>query len=306
MLRGKVEELSNAEEKNLLGRLAALIQWTIRNVPLPIPGDEAGSSGVQTGSQERWRKAAAHPVAVPRHLPARRGSDGAAVRLSRAGQERPAPGRRCMVPGDLQRRISCRPNKDDRTSTATMMYKDYAISLELFHWESQNATSAGGPTGRRYLDRASHGSKILIFTRGTAGYKTGLTVPYTCLGQVDYVQDTAEKPIAITWKLQRSVSEDVYATAAAVAQWARNRCSQVCSVPPIAQFPPYYVQSPQRCNFGPRSQICNFFPVGELAREVFLNSLKPFQPIIRPAPAILERNGSACALTVAITDVVVE
>ena len=81
---------------------------------------------------------------------------------------------------------------------------------------------------------------------------------------------------------------------------------KVCSVPPIAQFPPYYVQSPQRCNFGLRSQICNFFPVGELAREVFLNSLKPFQSIIRPAPAILERNGSVCALAVAITDVVVE
>ena len=81
------------------------------------------------------------------------------------------------MPGDLQRRISCRPNKDDKKSTVTTMYKDYAISPELFHWESQKASSAGSPTGRRYLDRASHGSRIVIFTRGTAGYKTGLTVP---------------------------------------------------------------------------------------------------------------------------------
>lgn len=109
-------------------------------------------------------------------------------------------------------------NKDDRKHSATTMYKDYAISPELFHWESQNATSPGSPTGRRYLDRAAHDSKILIFTRDTSEDETGLTVPYMCLGQADYVQHAGEKPIAITWKLQRPMPGDVFATAAAVAQ----------------------------------------------------------------------------------------
>lgn len=109
-------------------------------------------------------------------------------------------------------------NKDDKKHSATTMYKDYAISSELFHWESQNATSSGSPTGRRYLDPAGHGSKILIFTRDTSEDETGLTVPYTCLGQVDYVQHAGEKPIAITWKLHRPMPADVFATAAAVAQ----------------------------------------------------------------------------------------
>ncbi|WP_083812738.1 DEAD/DEAH box helicase [Arthrobacter sp. FB24] len=108
-------------------------------------------------------------------------------------------------------------NKDDRKHSATTMYKDYAISPELFHWESQNATSPGSPTGRRYLNRESHGSKILIFTRDTSEDETGLTVPYACLGQVDYVQHAGEKPIAITWKLHRPMPADVFATAAAVA-----------------------------------------------------------------------------------------
>ncbi|WP_407710501.1 DUF3427 domain-containing protein [Arthrobacter nitrophenolicus] len=109
-------------------------------------------------------------------------------------------------------------NKDDKKHSATTMYKDYAISPELFHWESQNATSPASPTGRRYLDRASHGSRVLIFTRDTADDETGLTVPYTCLGQVDYVQHAGEKPIAITWRLHRPMPADVYATAAAVVQ----------------------------------------------------------------------------------------
>ncbi|MEW9872623.1 DUF3427 domain-containing protein [Arthrobacter sp. HS15c] len=107
-------------------------------------------------------------------------------------------------------------NKDDKKHSATTMYKDYAISPELFHWESQNATSPTSPTGRRYLDRASHGSRVLIFTRDTADDETGLTVPYTCLGQVDYVQHAGEKPIAITWKLHRAMPADVFAAAAAV------------------------------------------------------------------------------------------
>jgi superfamily II DNA or RNA helicase/HKD family nuclease len=109
-------------------------------------------------------------------------------------------------------------NKDDKKHSATTMYKDYAISPELFHWESQNATSPRSPTGRRYLDRAAHGSKILIFTRDKSEDETGLTVPYTCLGQMDYVQHTGERPIAITWKLHRPMPADVFATAAAVAQ----------------------------------------------------------------------------------------
>ncbi|MFE4196435.1 DUF3427 domain-containing protein [Paenarthrobacter sp. NPDC056912] len=108
-------------------------------------------------------------------------------------------------------------NKDDRKHSATTMYKDYAISPELFHWESQNATSPTSPTGKRYLDRRTHGSRILLFTRDTGEDETGLTVPYTCLGQVDYVQHVGAKPIAITWKLHRHMPADVFSTAAALA-----------------------------------------------------------------------------------------
>ncbi|WP_326964854.1 DUF3427 domain-containing protein [Arthrobacter sp. PL16] len=109
-------------------------------------------------------------------------------------------------------------NKDDKNHSASTMYKDYAISPELFHWESQNATSHSSPTGQRYLDRKGHGSHVLIFTRPTAEDETGLAVPYTCLGAVDYVQHSGEKPIAITWKLHRPMPADVYVEAAAVAQ----------------------------------------------------------------------------------------
>ncbi|MBM7847854.1 superfamily II DNA or RNA helicase [Arthrobacter roseus] len=109
-------------------------------------------------------------------------------------------------------------NKNDKNHTATTMYKDYAISPELFHWESQNSTSTSSPVGRRYLDRGSQGSHVLLFTRPTAEDETGLTVPYTCLGPADYVQHSGEKPIAITWKLHRAMPADLFAEAAALAR----------------------------------------------------------------------------------------
>lgn len=109
-------------------------------------------------------------------------------------------------------------NKDEKDHSATTMYKDYAISPDLFHWESQNATSPSSQTGKRYLDRSAAGSSIVLFTRDTAEDETGLTVPYTCLGQVDYVQHSGEKPIAITWKLHRPMPGDVFAAAAVVAR----------------------------------------------------------------------------------------
>jgi hypothetical protein len=80
------------------------------------------------------------------------------------------------------------------------MYRDYALSENLFHWESQNTTSTTSPVSRRYLDRKAHGSQVVLFTRDRAKDDSGMTLPYTCLGQVDYVQHSGDKPIGITWR----------------------------------------------------------------------------------------------------------
>lgn len=104
-------------------------------------------------------------------------------------------------------------HKDEAKHSATTMYRDYALSDDLFHWESQNSTSSNSATGRRYLDRRGHGSQIVLFTRERSNDDAGMTMPYTCLGQVDYVQHSGEKPISITWKLQRPMPADVYSTA---------------------------------------------------------------------------------------------
>ncbi|MBP2387932.1 DUF3427 domain-containing protein [Paeniglutamicibacter kerguelensis] len=109
-------------------------------------------------------------------------------------------------------------DKDESVHNPNTLYKDYAISPRLFHWESQNATSPTSPTGRRYLNRKDHDSHILLFTRDVAKDADGMVVPFTCLGAVDYVKHQGSNPIAITWKLQREMPVNVFTSANAVAR----------------------------------------------------------------------------------------
>ena len=71
--------------------------------------------------------------------------------------------------------------KSDTDFSPTTMYRDYAISPELFHWESQSTTSVESPTGQRYLNHRSLGSSILLFVRDGKTNEMG-TEPYMFLG----------------------------------------------------------------------------------------------------------------------------
>ncbi|WP_334170769.1 DUF3427 domain-containing protein [Sinomonas sp.] len=105
-------------------------------------------------------------------------------------------------------------DKDETKRSPSTMYRDYAISPELFHWESQSTTTLASPVGRRYLQGTS---TVMLFTRPAAKDDWGTGVPYTCLGPLDYVQHSGERPIAITWRLRRAMPADVFAMANAVA-----------------------------------------------------------------------------------------
>jgi hypothetical protein len=95
----------------------------------------------------------------------------------------------------------------------TTRYRDYAISPELFHWESQAATRAESPTGRRYQHHERQGSEVLIFARMDVNDRA-----FWCLGPAMYVEHDGERPMAITWRLRYPLPGDLFTQfAAAVA-----------------------------------------------------------------------------------------
>lgn len=107
--------------------------------------------------------------------------------------------------------------KSDSDYSPTTMYRDFALSAELFHWESQSTTSAASPTGQRYLNHRENGSHILLFVREAKTNPLG-TSPYVFLGPADYLTHEGERPIAITWRLRRPMPTELFiASRAAVA-----------------------------------------------------------------------------------------
>ncbi len=104
----------------------------------------------------------------------------------------------------------------DKTSgqfSPTTRYRDYAISRELIHWESQSVTRADSPTGRRYQQHRSTGNQVLLFARLYADERS-----FHFIGTADYVSHVRECPMAITWRLRHPLPGDLFqAFAAAIA-----------------------------------------------------------------------------------------
>lgn len=97
----------------------------------------------------------------------------------------------------------------------TTRYRDYAISRNLLHWESQSMTGENSNTGKRYQTHEQTGNIILPMARPTnaSGDRA-----FWLLGPASYVSHTGERPMAITWKLQHELPGDLFAKfSAAVA-----------------------------------------------------------------------------------------
>jgi hypothetical protein len=95
----------------------------------------------------------------------------------------------------------------------TTRYRDYALSRDRIHWESQSATAVDSETGQRYIDHLALGTKIVLFGRLAAD-----TRAFWCLGPATYVSHNGDRPISFVWQLTHPLPSDLYTSfAAAVA-----------------------------------------------------------------------------------------
>lgn len=97
----------------------------------------------------------------------------------------------------------------DKTSehfSPTTRYRDYAISRELLHWESQSTTREDSETGARYRTHAMTGSTVLPMARLTTRERA-----FWLLGPCTYVSHEGQRPMSIIWRLKRKLPGDLYA-----------------------------------------------------------------------------------------------
>jgi len=107
--------------------------------------------------------------------------------------------------------------KSEKEYSPRTMYKDYAISSQYFHWESQNRTSPESPTGRRYIKKDRPEIPTLLFIRKTQKGRGNETEPYMLAGPVSYVKHVGSRPMQITWSLDHPLPGDWFKVARVAA-----------------------------------------------------------------------------------------
>ena len=76
-------------------------------------------------------------------------------------------------------------------------YHDYAISPELFHWQTQNSAGRDTVGGRRYCESGNNDWRFQLFVRESR------EDPYVALGPVSIEgEPSGDRPMSITWRLQ--------------------------------------------------------------------------------------------------------
>ena len=100
-------------------------------------------------------------------------------------------------------------NKSKKLFTETTMYEDYAIDQQHFHWQSQSRTSINSPTGQRYVNMRTNGSKVLIFVRENKTDSYGITETFTFLGKAMYLSHKGSSPISIVYKLNEKMPIEI-------------------------------------------------------------------------------------------------
>ena len=85
-----------------------------------------------------------------------------------------------------------------------VQYKDYALSPELFHWQTQNRAGMNNKTGRRYLESPGNGWTFQLFVREDRA------AAYVAVGPVQIVSFEGDRPISITWRVETPLSAALF------------------------------------------------------------------------------------------------
>ena len=99
--------------------------------------------------------------------------------------------------------------KTEGAYSPTTMYRDYAISPRLIHWESPSAQRADAAVTHRYVEHEQRGRHILLFARESKHGPMG-TQPLMFLGTARYRSHEGERPVSFVWELDRALPADFY------------------------------------------------------------------------------------------------
>jgi len=101
-------------------------------------------------------------------------------------------------------------NKSEKDYSPSTMYRDYAISESLFHWQTQSNTKPSTKKGQRHIQHKEKGITPLLFIRNHKKDERRQTEPYFFVGPVELQKWEGSQPMDIVWKVKEPLTADIY------------------------------------------------------------------------------------------------
>ena len=83
-------------------------------------------------------------------------------------------------------------------------YHDYAISPEIFHWQTQNNVGPDTPAGGRYIESPENGWRFFLFVRENK------EAAYCALGPATKIHIEGDRPMSLHWKLEVALPMELF------------------------------------------------------------------------------------------------
>jgi hypothetical protein len=107
--------------------------------------------------------------------------------------------------------------KSEKDFSPSTLYQDYALSNQLFHWQTQNSARPDIGKGLSYLNHNKMKKRILLFVREKKEDEFNNTMSYVFLGEAKFVEHYGSKPMNITWELKEPMPPYLWKVSAKLA-----------------------------------------------------------------------------------------
>lgn len=107
--------------------------------------------------------------------------------------------------------------KTEKQFSPTTRYHDYAISENLFHWQSQNSARPDIGKGLSYLNHKKNNKSIILFVREQSLDEHKRAMGFVNLGPVSINSYSGSQPINIVWKLETNIPAFLWTNTAKLA-----------------------------------------------------------------------------------------
>jgi superfamily II DNA or RNA helicase len=108
-------------------------------------------------------------------------------------------------------------NKSEKDFSPTTLYEDFAISENLFHWQSQNAVRPDRGKGLSYIEQKENNKRILLFIREKNEDEFGNTMSFVFIGEGNIAEHYGSNPMSIKWELNEPMPPYLWKDSAKMA-----------------------------------------------------------------------------------------